>query len=209
MAAGAQKGQLSAWISCYWYWTSWILAADPIYYYIIFIFIPFLLGSVKYYSQQLYHAVELILKRIYIKKLIILNPSSNQSPSEVLMLLLQGPAEKMKVLKCQKYSAANCSAGMWYPQLKPGHQMRSDTSTGRLDALEIGAYNIQVYNIEIFIWNPRHGALLLLKEWFANVFLMVYFSVREHLRGILLIFTFQWHTVAFLLNACCLFGWET
>lgn len=73
-------------------------AVDPIYYYIIFIFIfiifiPFLLGSVTYYSQQLYHAVELILKWIYIKKLIIWNPSSNQSPSEVLMLLIQGLAE--------------------------------------------------------------------------------------------------------------------
>lgn len=42
----------------------------------------------------------------------------------------------------QKYSAANCTAGMWYPQLKPGHQMRSETPTGRLDALEIGACNI-------------------------------------------------------------------
>lgn len=58
-----------------------------------FIFYYFYSFPIKYYSQQLYHAVELILKWIYIKKLIILNPSSNQSPSEVLMLLLQGPAE--------------------------------------------------------------------------------------------------------------------
>lgn len=94
------KGTTECLVSCYSYWTSWILAVDLIFYYIIItfififiIFIPFLLGSVKYYSQQLYHAVELILKWIYIKKLIIWNPSSNQSASEVLMLLIQGPAE--------------------------------------------------------------------------------------------------------------------
>lgn len=42
-------------------------SADLIYYHIIttlifIIFIHFLLDSVKYYSQQFYHAVELILK---------------------------------------------------------------------------------------------------------------------------------------------------
>lgn len=53
----------------------------PYYYYFYFYyFYSFPLDSVKYYSQQFYHAVELILKWMYVKKLNILNSSCNPVP---------------------------------------------------------------------------------------------------------------------------------
>lgn len=95
----------------------------PYYYYFYFYyFYSFPLDSVKYYSQQFYHAVELILKWIYVKKLNILNSSSNPSPSEVLMLLLQGvewtePAEQMKVLNIRniqlQIAQQGCDTPSW------------------------------------------------------------------------------------------------